>query len=323
MQDLWKVISSIPSVRNYCLSIMRRVDTLACGLSTKSFIDIHSIDRSILIIGSPRSGTTWISNLINHSNNCRYIFEPDHPCVEEMKVFGEQPYYVPVKCRDIKQIEGITKILSGNIKQTFWVNQYNHRGFSTRRIIKMVRGHFLLGWIRDLYPQLELVYIMRHPIPVFLSKIETDTSWKNSDDFYSNFDLRKSYLEPFEYLIASADTGFKKSILAWCIQNYVALKDLEKQPLNIVFYEDFFLHPELNTRELCDRLSLQFNKQDFEYALKKSYKSDKKWDEHNRLEDWFTRISREQLDYALSCLRTFRLDLYYYDSLYPVFPKTQ
>ena len=33
----------------------------------------------IWLIGDVRSGTTWVSNLINHENKYRTMFEPFHP----------------------------------------------------------------------------------------------------------------------------------------------------------------------------------------------------------------------------------------------------
>ena len=45
-------------------------------------------DKVIWLIGSGRSGTTWISSLINHRGEYREIFEPFHPSNIECRLIG-------------------------------------------------------------------------------------------------------------------------------------------------------------------------------------------------------------------------------------------
>ena len=45
---------------------------------SKFYIDAHNIKHTILIAGTGRSGTTWLSDTINYKNQFRYIFEPLH-----------------------------------------------------------------------------------------------------------------------------------------------------------------------------------------------------------------------------------------------------
>ena len=48
--------------------------------SRKLFIDLsRDYRRSVYLAGDGRSGTTWISEIINCDNRYRYMFEPFHP----------------------------------------------------------------------------------------------------------------------------------------------------------------------------------------------------------------------------------------------------
>ena len=44
--------------------------------------------NTIWLIGSGRSGTTWISSIINYKGDYRELFEPFHVFIPEMKYFG-------------------------------------------------------------------------------------------------------------------------------------------------------------------------------------------------------------------------------------------
>ena len=68
-------------------------------VSRSFFVDLSTDYRdTILLAGSGRSGTTWVSDIMNYDNEYRYIFEPFHPRkVDFSKEFGHRKYMHPEK----------------------------------------------------------------------------------------------------------------------------------------------------------------------------------------------------------------------------------
>ena len=54
------------------------------------YVDLEKGDHrsSVFLAGSGRSGTTWLSEIINHRRGYRYVFEPFNP--REVGLFGHR-----------------------------------------------------------------------------------------------------------------------------------------------------------------------------------------------------------------------------------------
>ena len=84
------------------------------------FIDFDiSGDSTILISGMGRSGTTWLSEIINHDNKYRDIFEPFNP--NKVPYAKEFKYiqYLNNENKDLKLSNTAKSILSGKIRSNW------------------------------------------------------------------------------------------------------------------------------------------------------------------------------------------------------------
>jgi hypothetical protein len=71
-----------------------RLDRLLGGL----YVDLGKGDHrgSVFLAGTGRSGTTWLSDVVNHRGGYRYVFEPFHPGkVEAFAHFRPRQYLRP------------------------------------------------------------------------------------------------------------------------------------------------------------------------------------------------------------------------------------
>src|SRR5438128_2407940 len=65
--------SNFRSLQEACRAVFDRA-------SREVFIDLsRDFRRSVYLAGDGRSGTTWVSEIINCDNRYRYMFEPFHP----------------------------------------------------------------------------------------------------------------------------------------------------------------------------------------------------------------------------------------------------
>ena len=102
-----------------------------------------SVENTVLLCGSGRSGTTWLANIINNDNLFRYMFEPFHPeQVSIVKHFNSRQY---LRASNKKEefLLPATRILSGRVRN-LWIDRYNKKIFPKRRLIKDIRINFLL-----------------------------------------------------------------------------------------------------------------------------------------------------------------------------------
>src|SRR5215207_6837022 len=106
----------------------------------RHLVDYGSDHRStIFLAGTARSGTTWVSELINYRNEYRYIFEPfNDKKVSLAGPFGGRRYLRPEE-EDPELLHTASFILSGKIRSN-WTERFNRRFISERRLIKDIRA---------------------------------------------------------------------------------------------------------------------------------------------------------------------------------------
>ena len=204
--------------------------------------------NAVFLAGSGRSGTTWLSEIINYRNEYRYIFEPFYPDkVGLCKNFRRKQYLRPEDRRE-EFLEPARKILSGDVRNV-WTDRFNRKLISRQRLIKDIRANLLLGWLHSNFPHMPLVLMLRHPCAVTVSRLEL--GWQDIlDETLEQRELVEDYLSPLEKEIRGAQTPFERSIFLWCIENYVPLRQLERGGFHLVFYEDLCTEPEREIRRL-------------------------------------------------------------------------
>ena len=93
-------------------------------------IDTHDLSGTVLLAGSGRSGTTWMSRIINHGNPYRDIFEPFHP--QHVGQAKGWPFmrYMPAGQNEDKAATVVRDLLAGRVRSR-WTDAYNRRSFAS------------------------------------------------------------------------------------------------------------------------------------------------------------------------------------------------
>lgn len=204
--------------------------------------------NSIFLAGSGRSGTTWLSEVINHRNEYRYIFEPFYPeKVGLCKNFRRKQYLRPEDRRE-EFLGPARKIVSGDLRNV-WTDRFNRKLVTQRRLIKDIRANLLLGWLHANFPGMPLILLLRHPCAVTVSRLKL--GWQDIlDDTMEQRELVEDHLSLFEDEVRAARDPFERSIFLWCIENYVPLQQLGRDEFHLVFYENLCTEPEREVRRL-------------------------------------------------------------------------
>ena len=211
--------------------------------------------HAVFIAGSGRSGTTWLAQLINHDHVFRYYHEPFGPAVWPAL---RPVLYLRRENRDERYVVPVERILRGyRISNWARSNDYNRsvqpydRVVFSKRLIKECRANLWLHWLRARYPELPLVFMMRHPVAVAHSTIQRRLP-NVYQEYFLQRELLEDHLAPFydRMLAARAGPEWDQHILNWCIQNYVPLRELTRHKTHLVFYENLILHPEQEMESL-------------------------------------------------------------------------
>lgn len=141
----------------------------------------------VLVVGSPRSGTSWLMHLIAQRPDFCALFEPMHPRwwsgVREAG-FGDRPWRGDVRKRQFLQqvlsgakasrrprfsprVDGDPGRLLRGAVQRLW---------ATRLVVKFVRACRLLPWMVSEFLNHRYVYVVRNPYAVVNSQLRAGIS---------------------------------------------------------------------------------------------------------------------------------------------------
>jgi len=231
--------------------------TLLCELN-------HDYKNSLFLAGVGRSGTTWVSDIINYNNDYRYIHEPFHPYrVKEASNFRYIQYLRPEN-RELRYLEPAKDLLSGRVRNR-WTDSVNKTIFARKRLIKDIRANLLLKWIHSNFPEIPIILLFRHPCAVANSWLklgwgqEDHGSKSDIEVCTSQAELMEDFLEPFREGIAKAQDDFEKHIFFWCMQYYVPLKQFKYGEIYLCFYENLCENPHEEIKNLFGFLGRKFD----------------------------------------------------------------
>lgn len=236
---------------------------LRARLPSGLFVDLNrDTSNTIFLAGSGRSGTTWVSDIINYRREYRYIFEPFHPeKVSACRIFGMKRYIQPGGGSG-EQLRTARRVLSGALRSR-WSDRFHTRVLIRQRLVKDIRANLMLGWLKSQFPEMPLVLLLRHPCAVAYSQMKL--GWRpDLDAFFYQKELMEDHLEPFRDALKGAGSDFERHVMAWCIENYVPLRQLRRGEAHVAFYEDFCERPEEEVKGLFSFLGKKVDGSVFE-----------------------------------------------------------
>ena len=260
---------------------------------------------SVFLAGSGRSGTTWLSEIINHRGAYRYVFEPfNSGKVGAFGRFGSKQYLRPDDERE-EFLEPARLALTGALRDP-WTDRFNTAFVARRRLIKDIRANLLLAWMRRNFPGMPIVLLLRHPCAVAASRLAL--GWKdNLDETMGQQELVEDFLLPMQAQIMAARDDFERHLFLWCIDNYVPLKQFARGEIHLAFYESLLIEPEEELRSLFDFLGEELDDGVYR-ALARPSPLSRKNAPAPSVEGWRSHVSARQLERTAEILNLFGLD---------------
>jgi len=229
------------------MDIKMKIKQMARTAVLKVNYALNNYSEVIWLIGDGRSGTTWVSDLINYDKRYREMFEPFHP-----KFVRDMDFIVPHQyIRQNDSNEQLTLLVKDIFNGKFTnprVDSGNHSFLYKGLLVKDIFANCLCYWVVSQYHKIKPVLLIRNPFSVALSKFKKkDWFWVTEPmDLLNQHSLKEDYLLPFEddiKRVAHENNYILNQVLIWSIINYVPLRQFEPGSIHICFYEDIYNEP--------------------------------------------------------------------------------
>lgn len=282
---------------------------------------LGNYQEAIWLVGDGRSGSTWLSDLINWDRSYRELFEPFHPhIVRQVRDYELFQYLRPDETNS-ELGRFLTSVFSGKFKH-LRADVSQPRLFYQGILVKDIFAHLLVPWVHQNMPHVKKVLIIRNPFAVALSKQKLNNwTWmREPQAFLKQKPLYDDYLAPHERIINQVGDDFiEKQILIWAIIHYVLFQSLNQEDIHLVFYEDLVTNPSKEIKRLFRYLGKDWT--DNEVLLHKiakptrtSQDSPKNYSNTNVLNSWKDKLFVQQIDRGFEILQYFKLEQLYQDN---------
>ncbi|MGJ8652275.1 MAG: sulfotransferase [Opitutaceae bacterium] len=210
-------------------------------LPQKYFVDLPRSKETVFLASSGRSGSTWLQELLTNSGDYRILFEPF--CCDEVAQFSdwEHRQYINRDSAGASYRDAAAALLDGKLRGP-WIDQDNRALFPRKRFIKDIRANLFIAWLKQQFPQLQVIFLMRHPFSVAVSRIHLGWS-VDLEVYFSQEPLMQQHFTGDAAFLRSIQTEFGRQVAFWAIENVVALRELANGDALVVSYEDFIRNP--------------------------------------------------------------------------------
>ena len=293
------------------------------AFSVKKF----DLKDTIVIAGTPRSGTTWLAEVLGKTNEYATVFEPLHPVwfpEATQSGFQARTYITPGKSWFAGE-SYMEKVLSGKIVSTRFQGMGNIKKviLSRRLIVKFIRCNRLLPWLSEKFNVGHIILMVRHPCAVVVSQITS--GYYGYNDLSNRCDIcpkKGKILSEAEEVDCVDEDIIKKiekietpeEVLAtvWCLDNYVPLNFLPKERWSLVPYEKLMMDKIACMQQIIDVSGIRRPMKNIEELNKPSKvaSSDLKTDATQQLSKWKKSLSKSQIRNILDVVSALELDFY-------------
>jgi hypothetical protein len=220
----------------------------------------------IVILSSRRSGSTWLSELLYHQPRTRRVLEPydttlNHPHYSGALPPAHRGFFVDPSAEERNMLMRFFRDLRSGRKQirTNWkIWNEEHSFIHDRTVFKLFYAKDMLdAFARE--PDVEIIYLVRHPVPVALSHIRLQ--WPCSlDSYWLHPSFRHVHLSAHQRSVIarihSSGTDLERYAAGWFLENLLATRQAATQPVLTLRYEDIVARPAELVSQLRTKIGL-------------------------------------------------------------------
>jgi len=288
------------------------------------------IENTIVVAGAPRSGTTWLAELLRELPKYKFLNEPlflrNNPVAREAG-FEWRTHLSPEEENATAQAF-LEDVLSGHVSRgPLWhyktsssTGRLFEHALSSKLVVKFCRAGRLLHWMLRRFEVRGTVVIIRHPCAVLASQLEHG-GW-SLDQLDHDVDSEKALgqmsdrvRDRFAEVLEGISTRLEMMAARWCLDYYIPLIEYADRgsPWILVPYERLVLDGEGEMDRVLSALGAEMTDavRD-QLAAASAYASSDlaRTDGEQQLAKWRSRLSEEQIERVLDIVSAFELDFY-------------
>jgi hypothetical protein len=203
------------------------------------------MSRSVIVLSSQRSGSTALAEALVSGTRMRLMFEPLRgEAVGVSRRLRRGQFVDPSRPHpDLDRV--LERVLSGRVRN-LWVDRGNTCRIPDGRVIKDCLGTNLAPYLAQRFPEVPIVYLLRHPIATAHSV--RSLGWPDElDVVLGQRELVESHFSAQVTLIEEVATRARGTVMSlvcrWCLENVVPLRLLQPDQCHVVFYEHLVRDP--------------------------------------------------------------------------------
>ncbi len=223
-------------------------------------------NKHLIIVGSARSGTSWISELLAQRFRYRMLFEPEQE-QNTKKGYLLCDKYITNKNGAPKAHSYLKQVFANRVNSD-WIAQNSNRKYKMhlwpllpkRYIIKFVRANLAARFMNETY-KIPVLFIIRNPYDVLHSQQRVKFPWLyDVSHFQKENELVVLLQNHFNFDISNISHYSPLQILTirWCIENAIPLNIQNDFPnkYRMIKYEELRNDMEL-FKELCEYFNVK------------------------------------------------------------------
>ena len=283
------------------------------------------------VFSTPRSGSTWLMEMILTQPGFRYCDEPFNIRTYAVrKWLGSSQWQEFCNNEDFDKVEKYfqrfmqNKPCHAKLKHVLPFSDF-YQKCTDRTVFKILHaGEDQFNWFAENFNGI-VFFLIRHPIPVSLSRkflprlpLLVNSMKKN---IYTEEQIQ------FAQQILESGSKLEKGVLDWCLQNYEPLKNFHEDWC-LITYEQLLVDPLPAISVLAEKLQLPYADKMKQYlnrpssttwqsdsATKSAFNKDgsKNW----LLEKWRKKIDHETETKLMNILNVFGIDIYSINNVLP------
>lgn len=224
----------------------------------------NKFNKHIIIVGSARSGTSWLCELLARPHRYRLLFEPEHE-------FNTKDGHLLCdrwieNASDAGKSHNYLKRIFLNRVNNNWIAQHSNRKWKRhlwpfvpkRFVIKFVRCNMAADYINKAF-QIPVIHIIRNPYNVIESQQRVQFPWLYD---LSRFEKQEKLValvrEKYKFDLTNVNllSNIEKLALRWCMENIVALEIQKDRNINfkVIKFEEL-----RNDKNLFKNICKEFN----------------------------------------------------------------
>ena len=303
------------------------IDNVKDAIRSLSNIHSQGDKKNIFFFATPRGGSTWVMEILLSQPGMKHYDEPFNVRRENVKkagYFNEWSDLAPDAHNEKKIIEYLLQLSKNKIGCMNLAPFKKHYRFLTDRVVFKI--HELSHMVNEIKNGCDgkILYLLRHPIPTTLSR----NVFPRLNTFLNSKIFKEKYLTPEQMELAKdiikQDDHLLVGVLAWCIENVVALNYSDSSDWAVVTYEEILINPVRVCEYLAEKLDLTNTDEmvkvvdtpsvNIKMSDSKTHKilNDDNYERrrHNLVTKWRPNVSSEQEQQCFEILNAFNIDSY-------------